>query len=133
MNNLVIDTNHGKYLVRYQIFKSVVNRKHTTPEGKVINQLEKHPCSCEIYLYVLIDDTITVNTLLHLNTRKEIKEAVYHGAIVYLGRGLSKCSEKDKFNKKMGVTAAIYNALKNTNNKLAHALVFELALVKYKL
>ena len=109
MNNIVVQVNNVKYLVRYQVLKSVVSRKHTTKEGKVITRNELHPNSVVVYLYQLKQNTINANTLLHLNTRKKLKEAIYHGALIYLGRGLSKCSDKDKFDKNKGIRQAIAN------------------------
>ena len=109
MNSLIIEVVNDKYLVRYQVLKSLVNRKHTTKEGKVINRLEKHPCSCEVFIYKVLNERL-LPTLSHcVLTKIFCTSSVKYGEMLYLGRGLSKCSDKDKFNKWLGIYYAVMN------------------------
>ena len=124
MHSLIVEVNEDKYLIRYKVFKSVVSRK-ATKEDKITQQLEKHPSSCEVYLYKikLLEDNY-INGL-HLATYKKLKKEERLQFISYLGRGLSKCSDKDKFDKNLGIRVAIsnienldLNTKHNINNKI---------------
>ena len=115
MNSLIVREGNFKYLVRYQVLKSVVNRKHTTKQGKVTNRLELHANSVVVYLYG-INSSINLDTLINANL-KSIK-TYYKDHLTYLGKGLSKCSDKDKFDKNIGITRAIIN-IENLDKNLA--------------
>ena len=116
MNSLIVREGNFKYLVRYQVLKSVVNRKHTTKQGKVTNRLELHANSVVVYLYG-INSSINLDTLINANL-KSIKTN-YQDHLTYLGRGLSKCSDKDKFDKNIGIRTAISN-IENLNALTAY-------------
>lgn len=108
MNSIVVEVTDSKYLVRYQVLKSVVSRKHTTKEGKVINRLELHSNSVVVYLYKILH----VHYDIFWNTEPNLKglnKSINEGYLEYLGRGLSKCSDKDKFNKWLGIYYAVMN------------------------
>lgn len=111
MNSLIVEVNNEKYLIRYKVLKSVVSRKHTIKEGKVINRLELHQNSVVVYLYKITwDNKFYPDNLRILNPPKiEINKDVKDGYLEYLGRGLSKCSDKDKFDKNIGIRTAICN------------------------
>lgn len=111
MNNLIIELSDNKYLIRYEVFKSVVSRKHTTKEGKVTNRLEIHPNSVVIYLYQASE--IPLLNMVKID-RKYMQ--VYSKYFTYLGRGLSKCSDKDKFDVNIGILQALKNLLYKQEN-----------------
>lgn len=116
MNSLIVEVNEDKYFIPNQVLKSVVSRKHTTKEKKIIQQLEKHPNSCEVYLYKIncLDETY-LDMVTNLS-KKNISKDTEQGLLTYLGRGLSKCSDKDKFDEHLGIRVAINNIEKLPNN-----------------
>ena len=118
MNSLIVEVNEDKYLIRYKVLKSVVSRKHTTKERKIINRLELHQHSVVVYLYKIncLDETY-LDMVTNL-TKKNISKDTEQGLLTYLGRGLSKCSDKDKFDTNLGIRVAISNIEKlNLNTK----------------
>ena len=107
MNSLIVKSDKY-YLVRYQMLKSVVSRKHTTKEGNVTNRLELHTNSVVVYLYQILH----VHYDIFWNNQPNLKglnKSIHQGYLKYLGRGLSKCSDKDRFTKNLGLTIAIDN------------------------
>ena len=116
MNSLIVRADDCNYLIRYQALKSVVTRKHTTKNGKVTNRLELHENSVVVYVYK-INIQLNLDTLINANL-KSIK-TYYKNHLTYLGRGLSKCSDKDKFNKNIGIRTAISN-IENLNALTAY-------------
>lgn len=124
MKNLVVQVADNKYLIRYKVLKSVVSRKHTTKEGKITNRLEKHPQGCEVHLYKIMNEYAISETAHY--TRKEFKLYV-KDHVTYLGRGLSKCSDKDKFNKLIGIQTAVSN-IEDINTNLAKQISIQLIL-----
>lgn len=122
MNNIVVEVDNVEYLVRYQILKSVVSRKHTTKEGKVIQQLEKHPTSCEVHLYKInIISTIFKEAVTRFPYKHIKRQVNKYNTLTYLGRGLSKCSDKDKFDRITGIRMAICNI-----NGLSESLKYDI-------
>lgn len=118
MKSLIIELLDNKYLIRYKVLKSVVSRKHTTKEGKVVNRLEVHPNSVVVYLYQILH----VHYDIFWNTEPNIKginKSIYQGYLKNLGKGLSKCSDKDRFNKNIGIICAVNN-IENLNDQLKH-------------
>jgi hypothetical protein len=126
MNSLIVEVGSDKYLIRYQVLKSVVSRKHTYYEYKkvlneyteeieliqypvVTNRLEKHPNSCEVYLYSINNLPLLDVEVNDFSNPKKIKLRTKLGYLTCLGKGLSKCSDKDKFDKNLGIRVAISN------------------------
>ena len=128
MKNIIIEANDTKYLIRYKVIKSVVSRKHTVKStGKVISRLEKHPVACEVYLYQInTTSEVYIGNLLVLDlTRKQISQDVKDIWLTYLGRGLSKCSDKDTFNLNTGIRCAISN-IEDLDTSTKHNINYKL-------
>lgn len=118
MHNLIIRNKDNDYLIRFKTLKTVVTRKHTNNFNKVINRLELHTNAVMIYLYK-INTPINLDTLMK-SRLKELK-IYYKNNLNYLGRGLSKCSDKDKFNLNVGIKTAIKN-IGNLDNELIEGI-----------
>ena len=121
MNNLIVDISDKTYIVRYQILKSAVIRKHTTKEGNRFYRWEKHPTSCEVHLYQILSVKTYDIFCNKYPTRKELNKSVYEGYLKYIGRGLSKCSDKDIFDKPMAIMIAVNN-IKNIDKVICNEI-----------